>query len=171
MKGCQPHSILLLTSPSPRALRLSANPIPKEHKNTRVSHNVQFSTGLHPNKMTATPTLNITWVESAHRPHTTAEHGPLHTGNESVFVLVLGWMFLFPPNWNVRMVDECRSDGGGYSNVRGLSHTLHSPVSISRFSGRYILHDSAVLCPSGILHSCGTVTRTRSKYLNLCHST
>lgn len=44
----------------------------------------------------------------------------------SAFVHVRRRMFPFPLNWNAGMGEGLRSDRGGSSNLRGLSHNPHS---------------------------------------------
>lgn len=104
----------------------------EKQKDTGVSHTIRLSTGLHRNEMTAGPTLNIICVESARGPRTAPEYRPLHTRNESVFVHARRRMFPFLLNWNVGMGEGCRSDRGGDSNLRGLSHSPQSALLSER---------------------------------------
>lgn len=111
--------------PSPRTSRPISDTVQEKQKDTGASHTIRLSTQVCIPKRWQ---LNTICMESARRPHTAPEYGPLHTRNESVFVHVRRRMFPFPLNWNVGMGEGCRSDRGGGSNVRGLSHSPHSAL-------------------------------------------
>lgn len=56
-------------------------------------------------------------------------------------------MFPFPLNWNVGMGEGCRGVWGGGSELRGLSHSTRSSVSMPR-PQQGVRADSADLCPA-----------------------